>query len=333
MTNKHPITIVTGCLGSGKTTLLTNLLKNKELQNAKLLVNEFGSIGLDHHLLSEIEENTILLKGGCVCCTKKELLTQTLSDLINESHKSNTYSFERIIIETTGLADPSSIVSTVLSNGFLQQHYYIDCVITTIDSKNGPIHLEQQQESINQIISADRVVLTKLDLVNNANKMELIKNIKNINPTVDIIAEKITNLDAKLLQQGQQTFDLSKMKAINQNKGIESATQSLSISFIQALDWSAFGLWLSMLLHSRGNEILRVKGLLDVGENGPVVLNGVQHTIHPPDHLTKWPDEEQLSHLVFIMRNINPTEILDSLKQFQSFLGSEVQQLEVVEQL
>lgn len=333
MTNKHPITIVTGCLGSGKTTLLTNLLKNKELQNAKLLVNEFGSIGLDHHLLSEIEEHTILLKRGCVCCTKKELLTQTLNDLINESHKSNTYSFERIILETTGLADPSSIVSTVLSNGFLQQHYYIDCVITTIDSKNGLIHLEQQQESINQIISADRVVLTKLDLVDDANKMELIKNIKNINPTVDIIAEDITNLDAKLLQQGQQTFDLSKMKAINQNKGIETTTQSLSISFIQALDWSAFGLWLSMLLHSRGNEILRVKGLLDVGENGPVVLNGVQHTIHPPDHLTKWPDEEQLSHLVFIMRNINPKEILDSLKQFQSFLGSEVQQLEVVEQL
>lgn len=333
MTNKHPITIVTGCLGSGKTTLLTNLLKNKELQNAKLLVNEFGSIGLDHHLLSEIEEHTILLKGGCVCCTKKELLTQTLNDLINESHKSNTYSFERIILETTGLADPSSIVSTVLSNGFLQQHYYIDCVITTIDSKNGLIHLEQQQESINQIISADRVVLTKLDLVDDANKMELIKNIKNINPTVDIIAEDITNLDAKLLQQGQQTFDLSKMKAINQNKGIETTTQSLSISFIQALDWSAFGLWLSMLLHSRRNEILRVKGLLDVGENGPVVLNGVQHTIHPPDHLTKWPDEEQLSHLVFIMRNINPKEILDSLKQFQSFLGSEVQQLEVVEQL
>lgn len=333
MSNKLPITIVTGCLGSGKTTLLSKLLQKESLKRTVVLVNEFGKIGLDHHLLKQVEEQTTLLSGGCVCCSKRDDLEKELITLLNNSQKKDDDSFDRVIIETTGLADPAPIMFTVLSNPLLQHHFYIDCVVTTVDGVNGLLHLEKQQESVKQIIASDRVIITKLD-ISERHKVNSIRNqVLELNPSIEIVEQASENISAELIQNGNRVVNKSKVMKTALEKTTKTTTQSLSISFDHPLDWSAFGIWLSMLLHVRGEDVLRVKGLLDVGEKGPIVLNGVQHIIHPPEHLKEWPEDEKLSHLVFIVRDINPEEILNSLKQFQNFLGSDVHQLELVEQL
>lgn len=331
MGNKHPITIVTGCLGSGKTTLLSKLLQKESMKRTVVLVNEFGKVGLDHHLLKQVEEKTTLLSGGCICCSKREDLERELITLLNNSQKRDDESFDRVIIETTGLADPAPIMFTVLSHPLLQHHFYIDCVVTTVDGINGLLHLEKQPESVKQIIAADRVIITKLD-ISEKHKVDKIRNqILGLNPSIEIVEQSSENISTEMIQNGGRVANRSRV--VKLDKITNTTTKSLSISFDHPLDWSAFGIWLSMLLHARGEDVLRVKGLLDVGEKGPVVLNGVQHIIHPPEHLKEWPENKRLSYLVFIVQGINPEEILSSLKKFQYFFGSEVHQLELVEQL
>lgn len=331
MSDKYPISIVTGCLGSGKTTLLSNLLKDEEMNDTIVFVNEFGKTGLDHHLLRLVEEQTTLLSGGCICCSKREDIEKELVDLLNKVQKSEIKDFKRIVIETTGLANPAPIMFTILSSPILRHHFYVDCVVTTVDGVNGMLHLEKQEESIQQIVASNRVIITKTDIADTEEIDTLKEQIKKLNPTVEVIDKAEKTIDYKILENGNS----SQLTQINAYSNIEneSKIESVCVSFTHSLDWSSFGLWLSMLLHSRGEDLLRVKGLLDVGEQGPVILNGVQHIIHPPEHLSKWPDGEHLSHLVFIVRNMQSKEIVKSLKQFQSFLGSDIQQLEFIEEL
>ncbi|MCL7749977.1 CobW family GTP-binding protein [Halalkalibacter alkaliphilus] len=329
---KTPITVVTGCLGSGKTTLLRKLLQKPELKNSAVIVNEFGKVGLDHHLLKKTDEKTILLKGGCICCNNREDLEKELKSLLSLEH-SKTSDFDRVIIETTGMADPAPILFTVLTNPLLQHHFYIDCVITTVDAKNGKIHLQNNPELVKQVTIADKIVLTKTDITSNLEKESLIKELKKINPSTEMVeAIHGSNANVDIIKGNNKvvsirTDDLSKLA---ENKSHYSSNiNSISFTFNKPLDWTAFGLWLSSLLHANGEKIMRVKGLLDVGESGPIVLNGVQHIIHPPDHLNKWPEENKQSHLIFILREIEPNSIFDSLNTFQNFLGTNFELLEL----
>lgn len=330
LSNKIPITIVTGCLGSGKTTLLRNLLKDSELsRSTAVIVNEFGKIGLDHHLLTQTDEKTVLLNGGCICCNSREDLVNELNAYLTKIEK-NEAPINRIIIETTGMANPAPILFTVVTNPLLQHHFYIDCVITTVDAKNGLLHLRKNPEMMKQVTAANKIVLTKSDIATKDEQESILTQLKNINPTCEVQEAIYGNIDPSIIVGGG-----SKSLALTNGNLSEDPTnhlssdiQSISFTFKKPLDWTAFGLWLSMLLHAQGENVLRVKGLLDVGEKGPIVLNGVQHIIHPPEHLDEWPEGEKHSHLIFILRSIEPLQIKDSLTTFQEFLNTEVEVLE-----
>ncbi|MFC4769465.1 CobW family GTP-binding protein [Effusibacillus consociatus] len=328
-TKKRPVTVVTGFLGSGKTTLLNKVLSEPSMKNTAVLVNEFGKVGLDHHLLRKIDEQTILLGGGCLCCTVRDDLVKALKDLLDMDQRGVISRVERIIIETSGLADPAPIIFTILTDPVLQHHYYVDLVLVTVDAVNGNLHLSRQPESIKQISAADKIIVTKTDIATPEVITDLIARLQSLNPSVQILEALSSEVALEELfrsQEMEHTQTKNKVVSFDTTRMNDGAhvpdTRSISLTFDKPLDWTAFGLWLSMLLHARGQDVLRVKGLIDVGEEGPVVLNGVQHIIHPPQHLASWPSDDCRSHLVFIMRSIDASDILTSLSAFQSVLGA-----------
>ncbi|WP_047152080.1 CobW family GTP-binding protein [Aneurinibacillus tyrosinisolvens] len=335
MSKKRRITIVTGFLGSGKTTLLTRLLKDPFLKNAAVLVNEFGKVGLDHHLLRKIDEKTLLIGGGCLCCTVREDLVNSLRELLNKDHRGEIEPLERVIIETSGLADPAPILFTVLTDTVLQHHFTIDQVIVTVDAVNGQLHLDRQPESMKQAAVADKIIITKTDIASPEEVQQLVARLHALNPSAEIIQSVLGDVDCTELFVPNEKAKSGHLIHYDESPPGNHApnTRSISLTFDQPLDWNAFGLWLSMLLHARGQDVLRVKGMVDVGEEGPVILNGVQHIIHPPEHLDKWPNDDKRSHVVFIMRSINPEEILRSLHAFQHVLGSRASIRETIEVL
>ncbi|PRY05042.1 G3E family GTPase [Pontibacter ummariensis] len=287
------------------------------MQNTAVLVNEFGKVGLDHHLLQVLKESTILLGGGCVCCSTRDDLVQGLTQLLNRVQRDHV---SKVVIETTGLADPAPIVFTVLSHPVLQHHFYVQNVIVTVDAVNGLIHLRHQPESVKQALVADKFIITKTDLAPGEEVDQLNRALQAINPSSEIHKAAYGAIDAAVLFSPAAAIRQRKEATAPGYQEKETHTQdvsSVSITFREPLDWTAFGLWLSMLLHAKGENIMRVKGLLDIGGSGPVVLNGVQHIIHPPEHLEAWPSEERASRLVFIMRSVSPEDILTSLKAFQ----------------
>ncbi|HZC19073.1 MAG TPA: GTP-binding protein [Rubrobacteraceae bacterium] len=319
-TAKRPVTVVTGFLGSGKTTLLARVLSGPSMRSTAVLVNEFGEVGLDHHLLRRADERTVLLGRGCVCCTTREDLVGALLELLDEEDRGSILPFDRVIVETTGLADPAPILFTVFSHPVLQHHYYVDLVISTVDVVNGELHLDRNHEPSKQIAASDVVVLTKTDVAQASAK--LYGRIQSINPYARLIEAPFGEVDpAELLCPLASPTPVCEPLVPVDNQHV-SRTHSTSLTFDGPVDWAAFGAWFSMLLHARGEEVLRVKGLLDAGGEGPVMLNGVQHVMHPPEHLEEWPDEDHSTRLVFITRGIRSEELLYSLEAFRGVIGA-----------
>jgi G3E family GTPase len=318
---RRPVTVVTGFLGSGKTTLLARALGAPEMANTAVLVNEFGKVGLDHHLLRRADEKTVLLEHGCVCCTTRDDLVEALIGLLDEEDRGSIPPLDRVVVETTGLADPAPILYTVFSHPVLQHHYSVDLVVCTVDAINVRLHLEDNPESEKQVAAADTVVVTKTDLLEDGEPVRaLIGTLRRINPSARVVEASFGELPpGELFRPPVGGHDF----VVGSEAGRHvSATSSTSVTFDGPVDWTAFGIWLSMLLHARGESVLRVKGLLDVGESGPVVLNGVQHVMHPPRHLDAWPDEDRRSRVVFIARGISAEEILTSLEAFRPMIGA-----------
>ena len=328
---KRPVTVVTGFLGSGKTTLLSRVLPDPSMSDTAVLVNEFGKVGLDHHLLRRADEKTVQLGHGCVCCTTRDDLVEALLGLLDEEGRGEIPPLKGVVVETTGLADPAPILYTVFSHPVLQHHYRVERVICTVDAVNGPLHLDRNPESTKQIAAADVVVLTKTD-VSDAGTVDVVRaRIRGINPSARVLKAPFGAVDPEELF-GDGSTDPSGPRpsaAVELGDGQHvSETHSTSLTFDGPVDWTAFGTWFSMLLHARGEDVLRVKGLLDVGGPGPVLLNGVQHVIHPPDHLEEWPDGDHQSRIVFITRGIRAEEIVDSLETFSGLIGAMPQPLE-----
>ena len=321
-----PITVVTGFLGSGKTTLLKKALSGDSGRNTAVFVNEFGEVGLDHHLLRQVGERTVLLGNGCVCCGMREDLVEVLLELLDLEQRGEVESLDRIIIETTGLADPAPILHTVTTHPVLQHHYSVDVVVTTVDALNGETHLDRNPESVRQISTADVIFVTKTDIADQDAVQLLMSRLRSINPQAQVEDSSYGETYAETLSKPAKIWKAGNIVQdgadVLHKAHLTFDTDSMAITFDGPVDWTGFGIWLSMLLHARGEDILRVKGILEVGGTGPVVLNGVQHIIHPPEHLTEWPDDDRSSRIVFISRGILAKEIFASLEAFRGLVGA-----------
>ncbi len=323
-----PVNVVTGFLGSGKTTLLRRLLTSPRLQNVAVMVNEFGEVGLDHQLLSSVAEGTLLLDNGCVCCAIRGDLQDALRDLWAQRERGEVPPFDRVVIETSGLADPVPIAYTVLIEPMLQHHFRLGNVITVVDAVNGASQLDSFPESVKQAAVADRIVVTKIDLCTETDLRALKDRLGGLNRSAPIYQAADDTAPELLLIE--DAFD-DDAKASEVDRWLGRATagadalahdhthgiSSFYFRFEQPLDWTAFGIWMTMLLNRHGESVLRVKGMLGVaGLDAPVVINGVQHVVHPPTHLDRWPDADRGSRIIFIVRNLPRERIEASLAAF-----------------
>lgn len=324
-----PVIILTGFLGSGKTTLLQRLLTDPLLHNAAVLINEFGEIGLDHHLLDRIDDNVVLMKSGCICCTVRGEVVDALSNL-HSLRTSGEISFDRVVIETTGLADPYPVLQTLTAHPVLRSHFENGGVITTVDAVNGVHQTSHRLEAVQQISAADRIVLTKTDLVEPETEGHLRSRLANLHPAAQIVTSQDT-VSTILDGLAPAALKLSSQKPMNghthghHHHDDQLGITSFSIEIVAGVDWTMFGTWLTLLLHRYGDQIYRVKGILAVdGEERPVAIHGVQHLVHAPRHMKHWPDGPRESRLVFIVEGIAPDLIRRSFAAFLSRGGATV---------
>jgi G3E family GTPase len=307
---KTPVALLTGFLGSGKTTLLSRLLAHPGMGETAVIVNELGEVAIDHHLLRRVDERTVLLKSGCVCCSLRGDLADELRDLLGRRERGEIPAFRRVVVETTGLADPAPILYTLLSEPVVKHHFRLERVIATVDAVNGL----PEPESVRQVAAADTLVVTKTDLVETDGvRFEL----ERLNPTAAVLEAAFGDVEpAALFAAGTGLRPVPDLGPWG-----HSDVSACCVYLEEELDWGAFGIWLTMLLQSRGDDILRVKGLLNVGGEGPVLVNGVQHVVHPPEHLDAWPEDDRRSRIVFIGRGFTPGELSASLLAFNAAAG------------
>jgi len=328
-----PVNLITGFLGSGKTTLLQKLLRSPALADTAVLINEFGDVGLDHHLLERIDETMVLLQSGCLCCTIRGELADSIRDLHAKRERGVVPPFRRLVIESTGLADPLPILTTITADPVLRHHFRLGLVITTVDAVVGWGQLDRQPESARQAAVADRLVLTKTDIADAAQIPDLVARLRTLNPTAPIIRPADGPFDVQALL-GHDLFDIA-AKSAEVKRWFETGipddshhhaqdrnrhgddVRAFSLVFDEPLDWTAFGLWLSLLLNRHGLQVLRVKGILNIaGEAAPVAVHGVQHLVHPPIHMADWPSADRRSRIVFICKGLDIAAIRRSFAAF-----------------
>lgn len=305
--SKVKISIITGFLGSGKTTFLSEILSDIDSSNLAIIVNEFGQNSLDDTILnaSYAKEKTTVIGSGCMCCNKRDDLIIKLKDILN-SYELNGKRLDRVIIETTGLANPAPILWTVLSDPFLSNHFEIAGLFTCVDAINGLNHLNHQ-EAINQISASDSVIITKSDL--NSDYNELCKTLKSIYAGVKIY-------DKRYIKFSDLFNDVKKdYSNIEQNSHTQGLS-SISLNFNKPVEWSAFTIWLSLLLHRYGAQILRTKGIISTKQNHLISINSVCHIVHPPRHIDNLNGENPGSCIVIIAQNLDLNLVKESLKSF-----------------
>ena len=328
LSGKLPVTLITGFLGSGKTTLISRLLKHPDMNRVAVVINEIGEIGIDHDLVTMSSENVSLLANGCLCCTVRTDLQETLRELFGQRRAGQIADFDRVIVETTGLADPAPVVQTLVSDTMLAAQYRLDGVVTLVDAVNGAGLLERQPEAKKQIALADRILITKSDLSNEAAITVLREAIHAINPQADsrivlmgvIEPSELTGLGLASARAGAGTLRFlgealdgsseSGERYLRERTGSrhDPAINTLSLRFESPFTWESFSAAMELLTTLRGPDMLRVKGIVNV-DGKPVVVQGVQHIFHPPVELDHWPSADTGTRLVFITRNIKAETI------------------------
>ena len=329
-----PVSLLTGFLGSGKTTVLNKLLSRPEFARTVVVINEFGEIGLDHELVESSTEDMVLLKSGCLCCTIRGDLVDTLRGLIARKLNGTIAPFDRVLIETTGLADPAPILHTLMSDLTLTSAYRLDGVITTVDAATGDATLDRQIESVKQAAVADRLLLTKTDLVSPTQSAALFERLCRLNPAAPITVVRHGEVDpARILNAGlynpeTKSLDVQRwLKAeayaparhdhghdINRHN---EHIKAVCLTVDEPIPASAFDTWLGLLLAMKGPDILRVKGIVNIeGFDGPLIIHGVQHIFHPPLQMKTWPGNDRRTRIVFITRDLDESALRDTLRMF-----------------
>jgi G3E family GTPase len=299
--SRLPVVAVTGFLGSGKTTLIRALLARPEAANTAVVVNEYGEIGIDHALLRSSSDATVLLGNGCLCCNVRSDLQETLRGLFADRMRGAVPSFARVVIETSGLADPGPVLQTFATDRALGREFHLQALVTVVDAPGGAGNLETMPEARKQVALADRVVLSKSDLADADTTTGLRARLAAATPAPIAIASHGAIDPSFLLDEAPlspRRFDLD---GAEHTHGL----QSFSLIFEEPLSWPAFEQAMAVLAGLRGPDLLRVKGLVAVeGCAGPVVVHFVQHVAHPPVELEEWPDEDRRTRLVFVTRGL-----------------------------
>ncbi len=316
-----PVSIVTGFLGSGKTTLINRLLKRPEMNRVAVIVNELGEIGVDNDLVEVSSEQMMLLNNGCLCCVLRGDLQETLRDLFVQRRNGEIIDFDRVVIETTGLADPAPVMQTLLTDTLLLEQFRLDCVVTVVDAVNAIGQLGQFQEPLKQTALADRLVITKTDLVTETQLEALSARLRQLNArapmrvAVDGEIELAYLVDVGLRRTRADVEEVERWLGTDEHEHghvHDDAVQSFVLRFEHPMAWESFTQCLDVLTALRGPDLLRVKGLVNVeGKAGPMVVQGVQHLFHPPIELAAWPGEDRSTRLVFITRDIPRQTIAD----------------------
>jgi G3E family GTPase len=350
-----PISVLTGFLGSGKTTVLNRLLRHPAMAKAMVIVNEFGEIGLDHELVESATEDMVLLQSGCLCCTIRSDLIDTLRTLFLKRVRGDIAEFDRVVIETTGLADPAPILQTLMTDPLVATRFRLDGVLATVDAAAGQATLDRQIEAVKQAAVADRLLLTKTDLVGEDDVCALERRLRALNPAAPILRTvagnvepgglfdiglydpKTKSIDVRrwlaaetYVQAGHRQHDshgdhdhgahrddvAGRHPAHNVNRH-DDHIKAVCLIVDEPIPGPTLDCWLDMLFRLKGPDLLRFKGIVNVsGLKGPLVIHGVQHVIHPPLMLKAWPSEDRRTRMVFITRDLDEVMLRDSLKLF-----------------
>ena len=325
-----PVTVLTGFLGAGKTTLLNHLLRQPEMARTAVLVNEFGDIGLDHLLVEKLDDTTVLLNAGCLCCTVRGDLARVLREMLPRARRDE---IDRIVVETTGLADPVPILATLMSDPVAASAYRLDGIITVVDAVNGSLCLDCHQEAVRQVAVADRVVISKADL---ADTGDLRQRVRTLNPGARVAevshgqvdprfvlgagafnpAAKIPDVEAWLNTAAFEAHDHPRHDHGHDPNRHDARIAAFCLTLDEPLDWLGLSLWLEMLVAQKGEHLLRMKGILNVkGHDRPVAVHAVRHLMHPPVKLAAWPTgDSRCSRLVFITQDLPRAVIEDGLR-------------------
>ena len=312
-------TIITGFLGSGKTTLLNRLLKHPLARNSLVVINEFGEVGIDHLIVSVPAENVRLLANGCMCCQTKGHLVETLADLWARRKHGKLPAFDRIFIETTGLADPVPVLHAIVNDEHLNPVYRLERVITVVDAANLHWQLSEYEQAEKQVAVADIVVLSKTDLVERAELAELEARIRRITAGAEIFSAANGSVDTQRLlvasaRAAERWLERSATVRASSDTHL-SGISSLSASLEGCISPAGLATWLSMLASLKGVQLLRVKGVVNVAGE-PYVVDVVQSVVHEPFKLDAWPTPDKRTRIVFIVRGATRESIEATFSAF-----------------
>lgn len=335
-----PLSLLTGFLGAGKTTLLNRLLQDPALAGTAVIINEFGEVGLDHLLVDYIDDNTVLLQSGCLCCTMRGDLVDALEKLLRDLDNGRA-KFSRVLLETTGLADPAPVLHTAMVHPYLVKRFRLDGVITVVDAVNGERTLNEHAEAVKQAAVADRIVLSKTDIAEPSATQALLARLEALNPAAAILdaargeatADKLLNcglydpsrkipdvgkwLAAEAYEAGHHHHHGHHHHDINRH---DEHIGSFVLRTDKAIPAGTLDMFFELLLATHGAQLLRMKGIVKVAEHPetPLVVHGVQHVLHPPARLPSWPDDDHTTRLVFITRDLPQRTVSDL---FDAFVG------------
>ena len=349
-----PLNVFTGFLGAGKTTLLNRLLKDPAMSDAAVLVNEVGDIGIDHNLYEIVEEGVILLSSGCLCCTVRGDLVNSLENLLRARDNGRCKPFSRVVIETTGIADPASVIHIIMTQPYLTLRYRLDGVVTLVDGVNGMKTLDEHEEAVKQAAMADRIVITKIDLPEGAAALPALRErLKKLNPAATVLEGNVhiqELINAGLYNPESKIPDVVRWlreEAViaaeedahhhdhhghdhhhhghhhhkhDQASRHDASIKAFSIATEQPIPLNTLEMFLDLMRSAHGDKILRMKGIVQLADDPsrPVVFHVVQHLMHPPARLEGWPDADRRSRMVCITKDLAPETVR---KMFGAFLG------------
>jgi G3E family GTPase len=314
-----PVYVVSGFLGSGKTTFLNRLLGRPEFASTAVIVNEFGEIGLDHLIIGRSNDNVVLLEAGCLCCTIVDSLQETLADLNFRKVRGEIPPFERVVIETTGLAEPAPNLNTLLGHPLVTAYYRLERLVVTVDAQNAPAGADRHPEIARQIALADSIIVTKLDLADHGD--EIASLVDSLNPTVERFDAR--DLDASITAFRPRTRErvAASLRLRHRYEDVRkrhrTEIRSFSFTLDRATSWAGIAAWWQLVRDTFGDRLLRCKGLLEIADSGEIVfIQGVQRIFHTPERLGGWPDDDHRSRIVCITSGIGEAELRATLPAF-----------------